>query len=432
MKAKEVIILILIIAGGVFLYYAHSGKLDFNFEFDGHFLFPLHQFKYEEYTKLQPPFPSRIQIINAHGSIEIQGANEETIAISFQKIIWRRKEKQAKEVSDALKMSVQQDSGQLLIATNRDEFRRRNFETSFVISLPKGMDVEVENSYGLVKVLNVRNAKITNRHGKTIASQIQGELNIKNSYEDVEIKNILAGCRIESKYSSVIASDVGGKTEVVHAYGKVRLENISGEVKVEGSHSEVFGQNLSAAVEITTSYEKVLLFNVGPTKITGRHSAAEVDGAREYVNISDSYSTVRVSNLQGNLIATGKYLKIHGKGVIGQEISVSSSYENIELIDFSGKTTIKSSHGAIFLQPLPLTHPLEVKGDYANIRLSWPSGGKYPVEARAKNGEIQWKLPVELSFHEENHFSTVKAFLQETTAPSIFLSTSYGTIWIGE
>jgi hypothetical protein len=429
MKAKEIILLIFIIVGGVFLYYAQTGKLDFSFEIDGHFLFPLHPFKYEEYTQLQPPFPSRLHIINAHGNVEIQGAEEQRIAISFQKKIWRRKETQAKQVSDLLKMSAQKDSNELLITTNRDEFRKRNFETSFVIYLPKGTEVEVENSHGLVKVLNAGSTNITNPHGKVIVSHIQGELVIKNSHEDVEIENVRDGCRIESKHSSISVSDVRGKTEVVHAYGKVRLENISQEVKVQGSHSEVFGRNLDAS-EIATSYERIALFDIGPAKINCRHSPVEVDGARDFADITDNYGTVRVSNLQGNLFVDGRNLKIYGKKVIGQEISVASSYENIELSDFSGKTMVKNSHGSIFLKPLPLTHPLEVKGEYANIRLYWPSGGKYPLEATARNGEIRWKLPVELSFHEENHFSTIKAFLQVTGAPSIFLSTSYGTIWI--
>jgi hypothetical protein len=432
MKVKEIILLILIVVGGVFLYHAQTGKLDVAFEIDGHFLFPLHQFKYEEYTQLQPPFPSRLKIINAHGNVEIQGADEQRMTISFQKKIWRRKEKQAKEVSDALKMSVQKDSNELLITTNRDEFRKRNFETSFIISLPKSMEVEVENSYGSVKVLNAGSTSITNPHGKVTVSQIQGEVVIKNSYEDVEIKNVQAGCRIESKHSTVLVSNVGGKAEVVLAHGNVHLDNISKEVKVEGSHTEVIGQNLSRASEIITSYEKVSLSNVGPTKINCRHSTIEVDGARDFVDITDNYSTVRVSNLQGNLVIDGRSLKIYGKKIVGQEISVASSYENIELADFSGKTTIKNVHGEISLQPLPLTHPLEVKGEYANIRLYWPSGGKYPLEAKAKNGEIRWKLPVKLSFHEENSFSTIKAFLEEIGAPSIFLSTSYGTIWVGE
>jgi hypothetical protein len=431
MKAKEIILLIFIIVGGVFLYYAQTGRLDFSFEIDGHFLFPLHPFKYEEHTQLQPPFPSRLHIINAHGDVEIQGADEQSIAISFQKKIWRRKETQAKQASDLLKMSIQKDSNELLITTNRDEFRKRNFTTNFVINLPKGMEVEAENSYGLVKVLNAGSTNITNPHGKVIVSQIQGELVIKNSYEDIEVENVQAGCGIESRYSSISVSDVRGKTEVVHSYGKVRLENISRQVKVQGSHSEVFGQNLGAS-EIATSYERIALFDVGPTKINCRHSPVEVDGARDFVNISDNYGTIRASNLQGNLIVYGRNLKIYGKKIVGQEISVASSYENIELSDFSGKTTVENSHGSIFLKPLPLTYALEVKGEYANIRLYWPSGGKYPLEARARNGEIRWKLPVELSYHEENHFSTIKAFLQEKGAPSIFLSTSYGTIWVGE
>jgi len=428
MKAKEIVLLILIIAGGIFFYYAETGKLDISFEIDDHFFSYLHQFKYEDSQVLEPPFPARLKIINSHGDIEIQGTSEERISISFQKRIWRKNEKQAKEVSDALKMTVERDPQQVLISTNRKEFRRRNFETNFKISLPESMEVEVENSYGQAKLLRVGKASIINSHGKVIASEISGELTAKNSYEDVEIENVQGDCQLESKHSDVLISDVRGKAEVNHAYGKIDLKNISQEVKVEGSHSEVYGRNLMGAAELETSYEKIVLFDVGPAKITGIHSEVEVEGARESIHITDNYSRVKVNSLQGNLIVSGRNLEIYGKGVVAQEISLISSNENIELSEFSGKVIIKNSHGEILLQPLPLTHPIEVEAEYADIMFSWPQGGKYPFEARAKYGEIKWNLPVELSFHQENHVSTIKAFVEESGNPSITLSTSYGTI----
>jgi hypothetical protein len=430
MKAKEIILLILIIAVGVTFYHAHTGKI--YIDFDDHVFFDHEKFVYEEFQELEPPFPTQLHVMNAHGDIEIQGTDEEKITVSFEKIIWRRNEEQAKEVADELKMKIDRDDHRLAISTSRSEFRKRNFRTNFKISLPLGMEIEVNNSYGTVKAVKVGNTNITNRHGKTFASGIAGELVIENSYKDVEADNVQADCRIEGKHADVFVNGVKGRTQIIHRYGKVRLENISQDVKVEGSHSEVYGENLIGAVEVATSYKKIALFDVGPTKIRARHSPVEVDGAKGYVDIEDNYSRVSVDNLQGDLIVDGKNLGVYGKEIVGQKIYVTSSYRNVELSEFSGNTTILLEHGAIILDPSPLTHPIEVKGKYADIKFYWPLKEKYPFEARAKNGDIKWRLPDEISIQEEDHMSIVKAFLEEKEKPSISLSTSYRTIRVEE
>jgi hypothetical protein len=430
MKAKEIILLILIIAAGVTFYHAHTGKI--YIDIDDHIFFDHEKFVYEEFQELEPPFPPQLQVINAHGDIEIQGTDEGRITVSFEKTIWRRNEEQAKEIADELKMTIDKDARQLTISTNRNEFRRRHFRTNFRISLPLGMDIEVNNSYGTVKAAKVGNTNITNRHGKIIASDIAGELLIENSYKDIEVDNVQSDCQIEGKHADVFVNGVKGKTQINHQYGKVRLENISQDVKIEGSHSGVYGKNLMGSVEVTTSYKKIALFDVGPTKIIARHSPVEVEGAREYVNIEDNYSKVKVDNLQGDLIVDGKNLGVYGKSIVGQKIHITSSYRNVELSEFSGKTTILLEHGDIVLDPSPLTHPIEVKGKYAGIKFYWPLIEKYPFEAKAKNGDIKWRLPYEMSIQEEDHMSIMKAFLEEKEKPSIFLSTSYRTIRIEE
>ena len=430
MKAKEIILLILIIVVGVTFYHAHTGKI--YIDFDDHISFDHEKFVYEEFQELEPPFPPLLQVTNAHGNVEIQGTDEERITVSFEKTIWRRNEEQAKEIADELKMIIDKDAQQLTISTNRNEFRRRNFRTNFKISVPAGRDVDVKNSYGTVKAKKVGNAHIKNHHGKIIASDISGELSIENSYKDIEVENAQSNCQIEGKYADVFVNDVKGKTQIDHRYGKVRVENISQDVKIEGSHSSVYGENLMGSVEVTTSYKKIALFDVGPTKIRARHSPVEVDGAREYLDIEDNYSKVNVDNLRGDLIVDGKNLGVYGKTIVGQKIHIISSYRNIELSEFSGKTTIFLEHGAIVLDPSPLTHPIEAIGKYADIKFYWPLREKYPFEAKAKNGDIKWRLPEEISIQEEDHMSIVKAFLEEKEKPSISLSTSYRTIRIEE
>ncbi len=185
-------------------------------------------------------------------------------------------------------------------------------------------------------------------------------------------------------------------------------------------------------MDIITSYKNVILLNVGPTKITNKQSRIEVDGIRESLDIFHRYGKVELSNLQGNLFIDGKNVGVYGKSVVGGSISISSSYRDVDLTGFSGKTTITLSHGDVRLDPLPLTHPIRVEGKYAKISLLWPDQEKYPFEAHAKGGDIKWNLPFELSYEQDNSTKTVKAFSWETDKPSIYFSTSYRSISVDE
>jgi len=430
MKAKEIILLILIIVVGILFHQLYTGEIDIYFDLDDDFVVISNEFDYEDYQEFEPPFPALLQVINSYGDIEIQGTSEEKIAVTLRKTVWRRKEDAAQEIADELKMIIQEEADRLVISTNRDEFGRKNFKLSFKISVPMNMDVQVNNSYGNVDVTNVKNVDITNRHGKIFAADITGQAVLENSYKTVEVENIDADLELESHNSSVYVSKVKGKAHIVHRYGDIQLDDISKGVKVEGSHSEIYGENLAGPVDIESSYKKITLIHVGPTKVKGYSSTIEVEGAEELLEIKNDYGKVRVDSIDGDLVIEGKNLEVTGKSIIGDKIDITSSYRDIELTEFSGKTTIILSNGEIVLDPYPLTQSIEVKGEYADIKLRWPLGKKYRFEAKVKNGEIEWGLPVEISVQEEDHTRTVTAFIQEKESPSIFLSTSYRTIWV--
>jgi hypothetical protein len=432
MKFKEFLLLILIVGTGIFFYHAQTGQLDIDWEFHGDVFFGYDEFTYEESREITPPFPSKLHLRNSHGEVEIQGTDTENITIDFQKIIWRRTEEQADEVNEKLQMTIDQDGTTLTVGTNRSEFGRKRFETNFKILVPEGMDIKVKNSYGLVKAAKVGNTRIDNRHGEVDASDIDGELIITNKYEDVDVNTVSSDCRVENRHADISIHDAGGKVRLGHSYGRIELGNITQDVTIEGKYSEVWGENLGGRVDIITSYKNVILLNVGPTKITNKQSRIEVDGIRESLDIFHRYGKVELSNLQGNLFIDGKNVGVYGKSVVGSSISISSSYRDVDLTGFSGKTTITLSHGDVRLDPLPLTHPIRVEGKYAKISLLWPDQEKYPFEAHAKGGDIKWNLPFELSYEQDNSTKTVKAFSWETDKPSIYFSTSYRSISVDE
>ena len=433
MKAKEIILAILIIAAGAFIYYAQSGKLDWEFDGEvGPFFMNWDEFAYEETQEIQAPLPQEIQVLNAHGNVEIQGTEGDKITISFKKRVWRKNEAEAKKVADQLKMIVNREAPKLVLSTNRDDFRVKRFETNFKISVPIGMTVLVKNSYGLVRTGKTGKTDLTNPHGQIQAFEVGGDLIVDNSYENVEAGGIMGACRITSPHSDVTVRDIQGELIIAHSYGKIHLENIEKDAAVDGSHSEIFGKGLKGRADIETSYEKIILADTGPVKIRGHHCDVEIDGAKGLVDISDNYGRIQVGSIQVDLRVEGPNLEISAKAVSAEDIWISSSHENVDLIGFTGKATVALSHGNIALEPDAITGPIDVQATYTNIRLSWPKGWRFPFEAEARSGQIHWGLSEKPSVETTNGSSVTKAFMGETGKPSLKLFTSCGDIRIEE
>ena len=357
MKAKEVFLLIFIILIGVFITQVHTGEFDLNFGWGEGILFGYDEFVFEETKEIESPLPEELRIRNSHGSIEIIGSDENKITISFKKRIWRKEEVDAQEIADQLKMFTEINGQTLNISTNRAEFKRKNFKTDFIMAVPEWLIVTVINSHGSVRAERVGNTDITNRYGEVFASDIRGELNVRNSHDDIEINQVESNCKIEASYSSVTLSKIQGTTEIENRHGSLAMEEIANDVVIRSPYSKIYGWDISGALDIENSYEKIELTNVGPVKIIANQSLIDIDGATGNINITNRYDKVRLKNIRGNVFVDGKNLRISGKNITSEEITLSSTYEDIEFNNFSGKTSIYLSHGNLHLSPAPIIFP---------------------------------------------------------------------------
>jgi hypothetical protein len=432
MKAKEIVLLILIVTVGIIFYHAQTGKIWIDWDWDEGIYFGQEEFLYEETEEITPPFPLSIQIFNAHGHVDVEGSDQENISILLEKRIFRRKQSQADEVAEDLRMIIEKDGADIQISTNREDFRKRRFRTNFKILIPEEMAVFVKNSYGEVRVSRAGETEIRNPNGRVYADNIVGDLTVENSYKEVEVENIRADCRIKSKNSAVTAIGIDGLAHFDQRYGKIWCENIGQSVTVDGSNAEVYGHSVAGLTDIRTSYRKIDLSEVGPVKIRASNSRIEIDSAKDSVDIENKYGKIELFDIDGNLKIDGRNLEVYGHSVIGENINITTSYRKVELVNFQGKTEITHSNGDVGLEPKALTYPIEVQGRYTDIKLYWQSGWRYPFEARAKGGDIDWNVSEGLSHDEENGYKVIKAFETETDKPNILLNTSYGRITIEE
>lgn len=430
MRAKEVFFLILIVAVGVFIYYAYTDKLDWDIDWGEEFFFKFDEFEFEESHTIEPPFPHSIQVMNRHGEITITGTEEDRITIHIKKAIRSRTEDEAQEIANTLQMITEQTDNNIILRMNREEFKKKRFRTSFTISLPEGANVTVSNTYGIVKVSNTGVTNINNAYGEVTVANIVGELTVKNKYDDVDVRNVGADCTIDNKNGAVDVTNAEGTVHIFQRYGDVNLKDITKDAIIDASNTAIFCQNVKGQADVGSTYRNITLKDIGAAKVRGKNCEIDLEGVKDYCFIENSYGKVDLTKILGDLKVSAKNTSVYGKTLLGDRIAIDTTYRDVELVDFAGETTILHSNGKVFLTPKPLTLPLVVRGKYSDIDLYWPSGGNYPTEAENKGGDIEWKLPYELSFKKENSVSLIKAFMENTEKPMIFLYTEYGTIRI--
>jgi hypothetical protein len=92
MRARDVILALLVIGVGVFLTYEKSGRLDglFGENWEGPFWRSSTTFDYEETLEIPDPVPAELQVVNGRGEIEIAGGDTDKITVVFKKHVSAR------------------------------------------------------------------------------------------------------------------------------------------------------------------------------------------------------------------------------------------------------------------------------------------------------------------------------------------------------
>lgn len=437
MKTKEFFLLILIIAAGIILYHAETGKIEnwslgWDWEWGGIFSGWGQEYTFQETKELTPSPAAALEVVNAHGSVEVQGSATDKISVTLVKKIWRKNEAEARGTAEALRLITQDDGLRVLITTNRYEVKNRRFETHFTISVPQGLKVTIQNSYDTVKTVLTGDTIVSNPHGEIVARDIRGKFSGTNSYEDVDVAGVASDCSVRSRHADLIVRQAQGQVQIDNSYGSVRLEDVAGNVTITAPHSEVNGLRLAGTVKVESTYEPITLTEAGGARVDGHHSDIKLEAIRGDVDIIDNYGTAELLDVKGKLVVNGHNLAVVGRRLGGPEISVTTSYQDVLLADFTGKTTVSLRHAGLRLEPGLLAGDLRVQGEYCPIRLAWPAGGRFPFESQTRNSEIRWELPTPPSFKSNDGQSVLKAFQEEKGKPLISLTTTYGDIIVAE
>ncbi len=429
MKAKEIVILALIILAGVSLHYLENCRFRFD-DWEEDFLFRGQSYTFSEHLSLEAA--EILEITNSHGQIQVEGNPVEQISLILEKKVWSRHEEKAREKAEQIKVLVSRENNRLILTTNRHSFKKKNFTTDFRLSVPKSTVVKVRNSFGLVRVIKVKEVDLENRQGRVEVLEVVGPVRVVNSHQNLTLTDIGGPCQVETRHASALLSRIRGPVRIDCAHQNLELFDLRNSLTVASRHTRIKAVRIAGPSEIQGTYELITVKEAGSLTVKGHHSPLEIDSVNGDLKLETTYEPVRLENLSGNVLVVARHSSVIANQIKAGELKIQTSYQPVKIIGFSGQLEVQLKHGNITLIPENLNHPISVQVEYGDLRFFWPSGQKAGVEAMSKGGRIFWHLPFPPDESRTDGLSILRAFSSENEIPSIKLRADYGNITIQE
>jgi len=431
MRARDVILALLLIGAGVFLTYEKSGRFDRMFDGWDLRIGLYNEFLYEETPPIDRPLPSELRVVNSHGDIDVVGSADETPKVVFRKRVMARNKAEADLIAAQIKMTVDRTGDRLVLGTNRETFRRRHFETDFKIAVPAGTVCTLDNSYGRIRAEGTGATGITNPHGEVVVRAVSGPLTLSSSYENVDINGVRGPVRVEASHCDMEIKNLDDTLEIDHSNGSISLERIGGRTVVRTEHAGVTARSLGAEAVIETTYDAIKVIDAGEVKIRGRHCDITADNLSGMLDITDDYGQVRINGLRGNLKIDGRNVEVQARDVTSPDIFVKTGYQDVLLAGFSGKAVVVLNNGRLALEPVAsLSGAIEIQGSYADVHIAWPAGFRAPLLVQARDGQVTWTLPEKPDSETTNGVTELRAFSNETGKSGIKVVTVHGDVQV--
>jgi len=287
-----------------------------------------------------------------------------------------------------------------------------SFESEERRPLAAGATVEVENSFGGVRVVQAPSSELRISLRKVV---FRGTEEQARAFADRIHLRLDAGTtlRVATNREDLERSDpdVGFETHVELAVPK------GTSVVVRNEHGRVDVSDVAAA-DVSGSFEDVRLERVGgPAEVRARHADVEVSGVTGALSLSARHGDVQVEDVQGactldvehgdvSLLRVGAVtaqgahgslraqdvrgdLEVHAQHVgvsvddVNGRATIETSYEPVEVRRVSGEARLKVDHGSITASDLD--GALAAEGSFEDVELARVAG---PVDVRVSHAAV--------------------------------------------
>lgn len=257
-----IIVMILFILGGYGVKFLYN---NLNFTYNNRNI--LRNYKYE--TKLNKHInvtvdeAKKLLISNSMGRVDVGKSSTGDIEINANINIQNDDEAFAKTIADKA-VEISRGSEIKISTANYNDHRIKNVYIDYVIKVPEGMEVDVDNSFGDIIVREITsNVNIKNSNGKITTGLIGGDLIIENSFGTIEVNETNGNVTAKNSNGHIFIKSTEGNVDVNNSFGGIEVQTAGGNVKAEGDNGRIYIEDSAGDVYAHNSFGEVYVINPG-------------------------------------------------------------------------------------------------------------------------------------------------------------------------
>ncbi|MHA2290368.1 MAG: DUF4097 family beta strand repeat-containing protein, partial [Promethearchaeota archaeon] len=283
------------------------------------------------------------------------------------------------------------------------------------IYVPKANDLEADFRYSNIQLedmsgelnLNGRanelmlnncsNIKvIENNYGDVTIKNCGGNLDLESRSSNISVEVFDGPAKIYSSYSNIKVYDISNSVEVDTRSADVKIKNINGDLKVNADYSDVEINDVSGFLQLVDRSGNVWITNAGGIKLEGPYTDFEIkkitgvsykkieiknksgkiklEDAVGDILITDSYSSIGLKSIVGNVELTSRSAPIYCDNIQGDWVS-DTKYSKISIKKLSAdKVVIDNRSENVTLQLEKVPDEIEIDNEYGDVDLTIPKG----------------------------------------------------------
>jgi hypothetical protein len=359
-----------------------------------------------------------IAVQNAFGDVTVRAGEAGKVAVALRKVVFRPKEEEARAFAERLRIVVREESGRLVVTTNRDDLDRERpggrqvgFETHLELTVPADTPLTVHTEHGGIDASGVAQADLAGSFEGVKAEHIAGALKVEVHHGGAQVREVGGTLTLTGKHGDVLAEDVQGIVSIEREHGDVKLARVGpttvstthGGVEVDGvvgdlearvEHGGVEAEHVAGRAVVSSSYDGITVRHVGgDARLRAEHGGVEAEDVLGALFAEASFAGVRLLRIGKDADVTVSHGGVDGRALAGA-VRVKSSGDDVTLDGFAAAVDVDAERGSVDLSPAgPITHQVTVRAQHGGITLRVPSGSDLTLEADARPGDLDVDLP---------------------------------------
>ncbi|MFW6028932.1 MAG: DUF4097 family beta strand repeat-containing protein [Halanaerobiales bacterium] len=255
-----------------------------------------------------------LKIDNIAGSIDIRGDERDDILLSYKITVYAKTEEIASQFIEDLELLEEFRDDRIILALNDFDLIENinGLQLDYNLRVPENIYLDLINRYGILSV-----------------QQMVSDLELKNSYGNMELDGIIGKINLYARYGDLYVRNITGNSKIDSSYNSTEIYNIDGDMELNSSYNENRVRDVKGNTDIRIRYGSLNIANVeGNLDLQAQYTGIRGEQIRGKLKGNLSYGGLELRNIMQDLDISARYTDI--------DINLDRNLENF-LLDISNK-----------------------------------------------------------------------------------------------